>query len=264
MTFPLKDSPTVVAFAGDWHANERHAVRAIDYAHDLGAEGIVHLGDFGVWPSKEGQKFLKAVSDRLVEHRMWLGFVDGNHEDFRYLAGLRGEQEYPVLSDHPKEILPRVTHLTRGMRWSWHGQTWMSLGGATSLDKVYRAEGRDWFRDEAITYVQAKKAVKGGPVRVMIAHDCPASVDVPNIPPRSSWRPDALAVSDAHRSLLQQVVDEVQPQLYFHGHFHSAYTKNVDGTAYVGLDCDGGELPDNVKVFNITDLQWSEKQEPIA
>jgi hypothetical protein len=115
----------------------------------------------------------------------------------------------------------------RGTRWTWHGLTWLALGGATSLDRVGRTEGVSWWPEEALTIADADRAVAGGPVDVMVTHDAPAGVTVPGAG-SYLWREETMNASYLNRELLREVVDVVGPTHLFHGHFHTAYTADLD------------------------------------
>ena len=58
---------------------------------------------------------------------------------------------------------------------------------------------------------------------MMLTHDAPTGVDVPGLPPASTWEPEEIDRADRHRRLLREVVDAVQPERLVHGHFHSRY-----------------------------------------
>ena len=85
--------PERIGVAGDWHGNTTWATRAVrKIAALLPADGtrvILHLGDFGIWPGSGGREYLSRLDAALAAADAELSFVDGNHEDFAQLAGLR-------------------------------------------------------------------------------------------------------------------------------------------------------------------------------
>lgn len=250
----LGRSVGVIAFAGDWHGNLNYANRALHHAKKNGADVVLHVGDFGYWPNDNGssgfQKAINMEAERLDLHVLW---VDGNHENHILL------NEKEVSEDGTRKFYERVWHLPRGFRWEWTGVTFMSMGGAHSVDRTMRSEGFDWFDEEHISIDDMYRAVQGeGFVDVMVTHDCPNGV---LLPLRSgSWIPqDDLKLSNSHREVLGKVVDEVQPRYIFHGHYHVSYTnfRKVPGkrTALVrGLDCDGSSFDKNMAIVNIVDF----------
>lgn len=238
-----------IALAGDWHGNAGFAHAALKAAKEAGVAEIIHLGDFGIWPGKSGAAYLKAVDRSLVQLGMWLQFIDGNHDDHWQLA------ELPIV-DGVRPVTERITHLPRGYRWDWHGTSWLALGGATSLDRRQRVLGRSWWPEEAITFEQAQAAVDGGRADYMITHDAPVKAIVPGLRD-DIWDRHELAVANAHRELLQIVVDRVQPKRLWHGHMHVAYTGKMqlngldDECIVQGLASDSETVAENVTIFDL-------------
>lgn len=253
MSTPLHPDPETIALAGDWHGNLPWALKMITFARDNGATMIVHLGDFGFWRADPGTRKYLARTTRLLEQLdMKLIFVDGNHEDHTRLDAL------PIDPDNGlREISDRIWHLPRGFRWSWHGQVWMALGGAHSVDRSWRVEGKSWWPREFLSYAEIEHAKRAGRVDVMVTHDCPDGVDVPSLRGPSEWPEFDLACSLAHRQMLGDVVRTVRPSVLYHGHHHCRYDdvlRQVDGTATVvhGLDCDESTPQANVTILDLT------------
>src|SRR5688572_15879498 len=88
-------TPSRVAFAGDWHANTRWGVAAIQHAAELGAEVIVQLGDFGYGFRAA---FVDGLDRALARTGLRLFFVDGNHEEFPVLL------RYPLRADGLRQL----------------------------------------------------------------------------------------------------------------------------------------------------------------
>lgn len=241
------------AFAGDWHMNGRWGVRAIHHAADLGAQGIVHCGDFGY---QFEQNFLDQVSAALRARGMRLWFADGNHENFTKLS------RWDLAEDGTRPLTDRISHLPRGYRWQWGGVRFLALGGAYSVDQHARIPGREWWPQETITDQQALRAVAAGRTDVLVTHDAPSSVVIPGIDDREkvpAWiPPGALRESLRHRQVLDRVVDGTTPAWIWHGHYHVRHTTaaryRFGATVVNGLDCDGSVLDDNVVVVDVSEL----------
>lgn len=248
----LKDAgPRRVVVAGDWHGNSGWAERAIRAAAGLLRDEyeplILQLGDYGVWPGPAGTAYRTAVREACERYGTRIWFIDGNHEWFPKLEEFR--DGWPV------------RWLPRGTRWTWHGRTWLAVGGGVSLDRAIRTEGRDWWPEEEITERQAAEVTASGPAHVMVAHDCPSGVAHTFPPPPSFWDLRDLARNDAHRERLQGVVSAVRPGWLMHGHLHRAYQRVCDlgyGTVKVtGLDRDGGDGP-NWAVLDVKRMSWAD------
>jgi len=248
-TDPLA-TPSRVAFAGDWHANTRWGIAAIQYAAEHGADVIVQLGDFGY---EFRAAFLDGLERALHRTGLRLLFVDGNHEDFPTLL------RYPVRGNGLRQLTDRVWHLPRGFRWRWGGLRWLAIGGAHSVDRPWREPGVSWWREETVTDADIQRAVAGGQADVMVSHDCPAGVPIPGLAESAHlWPAEELAASDVHRSRLRTVVEAVRPRSLWHGHFHRRYSTVTDlGYGPVvahGLDCDGSTLDGNVAVVALDEI----------
>lgn len=254
----MTDEPRLVAIAGDWHKNERHALKVIpQMAAQLAAEDrkiILQAGDFGIWRERAEytwmgktyyrQTYLEALTEKLEEVNAEIWFVDGNHEDHPYLTEL-AERYYAQFGCPGKPfgwITARIRWLPRGTRWTWHDQTWIAAGGAVSVDKFQRTEGKSWFPEEEITPDQEEMIITKGPADVILSHDAPSSEPLNLLPPPEEWLP-MIPAAEAHRERLERICAAAKPSHVFHGHYH----RMKQGVAhapwgsyeYLGLDMDG-------------------------
>jgi hypothetical protein len=247
-------SPDTVMIAGDWHANERWAASAIREGCAEGAKVILQLGDFGLW--RTGIMYLSELSRTLKEQDAELFFIDGNHEDHRWLKEITDADDSLF---EPVKVMNRIWYLPRGFRWTWHGKTWCALGGAASVDRAFRQEGHSWFREEEITLIQAAMVALAGPADVMITHECPRKVTrfLPLGHPMAGWD---LEVSRSHQELLDRIIEHVEPSYLFHGHMHVAhqgtFTYPYGKLQVRGLDCDG--CRENWAILDVRQMAWVE------
>lgn len=238
--------------------NADWARKAIVYCKEHGVDTIVHVGDFGYW-GVQRWAYISHVHHQLVDAGIRLFFVDGNHEHHYFLTG--GPDPNPIEQDGTRRITGNIHHLPRGYRWEWWGVQFLALGGAHSVDRQWRVEGVDWFREEIISISDAHTAVQGGIVDIMVTHDCPDDVDIPL--GDNSWIPrEELTRAEKHRQFLGHVVDSVQPKHLFHGHYHRSYeaerlNSNGTKTRIHGLDMDGTSMERNITIvdnlFDLTD-----------
>jgi Icc-related predicted phosphoesterase len=244
----ILDTP-MIGVAGDWHGNTEWAQQALDLFAATGITHIFHLGDFGIWPGHDGASFVRKVIARLKRHNQTLYVTPGNHEDYpRILAR-------PVDVDGTIHYTdPRLKLLPRGVRGSIKGVSFVSLGGANSIDYKNRREGVSWWPQESITLGDVYRTAAGGAATLMFCHDAPAGVPIGTLrkSAESGWDPEELAYSNAGRQMLRQAVDAVQPRVLFHGHFHCYQDVTADlgirtagepDSGYtlrsIGLACDG-------------------------
>ena len=247
---PFPTNPDKVVLAGDWHGNTPRGIEVIRIAHELGAPVVLHLGDFGFWtPGPSTSRYLTRLNRECVELGITLLWVDGNHECFTDLY------LYPTNDEGVRPILSNIIHLPRGFRWKWHTDTWMSLGGAHSVDTFTRKEGVSVWKEEHLSARDVRHAIEGGHVDVMVTHDCPSGVDIPGL---TNQFPDhELRKAAEHRETLSKVVDSVQPLMLFHGHYHVFYRArrprpSGGDTIVIGLADDMSPLRDNYMVLNLS------------
>lgn len=244
--------PARLAIAGDWHANLTWMRKAVGYAADRGAEVILHLGDYGY---QFTPAFRRGAESILAQAGIPLLFVDGNHDDQRWLHRITLD------STGIRHVSDHVWHLPRGFRWEWDDIRLMALGGAHSVDRPWRVPGESWWPEESLTDEDVRYACASGRVDVLLIHDAPAGVVIPGVDDRSTpapWSEAELLLANAHREKVRHVVQEVNPLQVWHGHYHVAYERVVEfvhgPTRVVGLAHDGTSLAANVRVMDLTDL----------
>lgn len=250
----MTEDPRVVAVAGDWHGNTQWAVAVIEQIAEEHPEIglILHAGDFGIWPGPQGKRYLDVVEKRCAQHGLTIWFVPGNHEDYGQINSGKTDD------DGRRVFRPHVLALPRGQRWRWHDRVWLALGGAVSIDRVERVVGRSFWWEEEITDADVAAACEGGPVSVMLTHDCPAGVTHAFGPQPERWLTDIVR-TERHREKLQSVVDRVRPVYLMHGHLHRSYERWVEvpwGKMRVtGFDCDAS-WSGNWAALDVRSMEW--------
>lgn len=190
-----------------------------------GVKALLVLGDFGfLWPRTSSAEELDTISRELSIHDQTLFFVDGNHEDFTAL------NSYLVSGDGLRRVRPNVIHLPRGYRTVLaSGVTLAALGGANSIDKDRRVEGKEWWAEESIT--DEDLATLGpDPVDILVGHDAPyplpaldAALDATGHTRSEEMR----AYARAGRLQFQRGFLRVRPKLYLGSHYYVAVDETV-------------------------------------
>jgi len=203
---------------GDIHGDVRFFAQVVDAAVERLQESgigfdpnfedcrVLQLGDWGVGWENADPKLL--------------GFpvlmVEGNHE------------YYPLLYQGVwSRINPNCTHLNRGdVLHLAHDCFAGALGGANSIDAIYRSKGLDWFPEESLLeqtafeiaayWKELKEEGKG--VSVVFAHDVFQAVFQKTLDFHGrNWKP---LKHHFHSRNLQIVFDSIEPKYWFHGHHH--------------------------------------------
>jgi len=111
-------------------------------------------------------------------------------------------------------------------------EDWMAIGGAFSIDWMYRQPGRSWWHDEECheyafqKYFETYKEVKP---KIMFTHDCPHWV-------AKKLFESTKLINASHTSKWLDIFrKEHKPDLWMFGHWHEARDQIIDGTRYVCL-----------------------------
>lgn len=243
---------TLIGLLGDTHGNTHVVQNALDMflAHDV--IQIHQVGDFGFWPGKPGEQFLAQVNTHLTKNGQTLYITPGNHEDYSQI------KHFPVREDGWLEAREHILVAPRGHRWEWEGVSFVSLGGAPSVDRAWRIQfQRDkgypvWWKEEDISREDMDLTIEGGYADIMIAHDAPFGV--PTVEKGISGNPMGFTEEDLRygyegRLKMREVVDVIRPKMFFHGHYHfkvedklEIFNENTgvdDVTRIIGLSADG-------------------------
>lgn len=223
-----------ILVVGDVHGNTAFMRTAILRAAKRGISTILQVGDFGYWPhTKSGEKFLKDLERAAAEHGVTVWWIDGNHENHEWL-GLKNRAE-----DGTVQVSEHCRYLPRGHRWEWNGVRFGALGGAFSIDWRLRVPMVSWWPQEVV-HLRDIEHLGTEPLDVLVTHDHPAGIDLPS---GFSLRATDQAMSDQQRLMLHEAVDQTNPRLVLHGHWHYRYTSllrrdNQPPVLIEGLGCD--------------------------
>lgn len=98
--------------------------------------------------------------------------------------------------------------------------------GAYSIDKHHRLEGRDWFREEELSYSQGTQCIElyeSIKPSIVISHDCPQVI-----------RENLFQIWDKSitSNILQEMLDIHKPDLWIFGHHHTSIEYKLDKTLF--------------------------------
>lgn len=209
----------MIAVAGDWHGHSMGASMSIEkVAETSEAQAILHLGDFGLWSGDSGRKYLFYVNKVLTKFDKYLFVTLGNHENYDLLAKFENVPGMPGCVYSPDH--DRIVFFNRGFSWTWSGNRFMSFGGANSIDRQFRREGKDWWEGERITDLDVEVGKNVGEVDVMFCHDAPYGAEILGSHRSGGLPLDIQIYADESRKQLKKVTDVARPSMLFHGHYH--------------------------------------------
>lgn len=159
-TYSIKDilieeastsSESTYCITGDTHGDLDFKV--FHNAIKAGYSNIFICGDFGyIWDG--GHKEQKRL-DYLSNLGINIYFVCGNHENFDLLY------KYPIVEINggkAHKIRDNIYHLIRGEIFTFGNKKILAFGGANSIDKHIRKEGKSWWPQEIPTEIEMNNA----------------------------------------------------------------------------------------------------------
>jgi len=251
---------TRVAIAGDWHSSGVWAKTALGLVrrHAPDVSTVLHLGDFNLTSNLPWRAYRDSLSKAMKENGIERILVTpGNHDHWGQLA-----ERFALHPDEPY-LLPKtdsISFLPRGYRFTIGGRTFLSFGGAASPDYESRFEGTNWWPAEEPTHDDAVRAIGGGEVDVILAHeavdDGTHAVDqIIALPDRHLFSKRGLMASRRSRTLVTHVWDELAPPLLFHGHMHvRAEGRRQDGRTVYSLAANNAA--GNIGVLDLPTMAW--------
>lgn len=159
----------------------------------------LQTGDFGYWP---------IFNKKTPISKNKLYWIDGNHEDFYALNKRTTDELWTNII-----YKPRCSTLTLP-----DNRNVLFIGGAISIDKQYRTQGYDWFKEELITQEDMNK-MPNTHIDIVISHTVPQFLTLKDLYP----------VHDPSRDFLSQVYERYKPTLWYAGHFHFYRKLKHDG-----------------------------------
>lgn len=183
----------------------------LNYSNLTKKDYIIICGDFGcIW---YGEKKDYWWLNWLNELPCTILFCDGNHENFDLLY------QYPVEEWNGgkiHKIRDSVYHLMRGEIFNIDGKTFFVMGGAHSIDKIYRKEHISWWAQEVPNKEEIQNAHNNlkkynYKVDYIITHCAPT----PLLPYLSSY-----FERDAVTNILEDFYYSVEYKAWYFGHYH--------------------------------------------
>lgn len=133
--------------------------------------------------------------------------IGGNHDNYENQDGKFIKQTPHFLGDFGYHALPGA-------------EPFFYVRGAWSIDQKYRKEGRDWWPEEELTYLQGLQAIETYAAmmpKVVISHCCPASI-IPKVPFERLFGNEIFKTRTD--TILELMYEFHQPDLWIFGHYH--------------------------------------------
>ena len=215
-----------VVVTGDIHGSWGYLNKLLN---KHGPDMCLCCGDFGWWPKFTGRSFVHGQqpwsNEGVKPQGSMVYWCDGNHEDHEDLDSQGRRQKDSIVCYENVVYKPRGTVLVLP-----DGRTVLFFGGAQSIDQGLRTPGFDWFDREIPSRSEYDRAMSHDRVDIVISHTCPSSI----IPSGQLAK-----CQDPTRDMLEDILGNYKPSLWFFGHWHTHYESVSRGTKFIGLDYPG-------------------------
>lgn len=179
---------------------------------------IFILGDGGfLWHEDPYSDFngelISTLNSWMKELNSILIVVPGNHENYKRIYSLSKISIDGNCKGEFREISPYIRYTERYGEYTFEGKEFFILGGAKSIDKIYRHEG-EWFSDETFSIEEMQHIIcliKDNQYDYVLAHTCPDYIIHQIFD--SCYR-------DSNSEFFDRVMNYISPKVWYFGHFH--------------------------------------------
>lgn len=187
--------------------------------YDLNSEdyAIVVLGDMGIYWNNNGWDAQWIIRNYEADYKCHIFFIDGNHENFNLL------NKVPIFNGIGA-VSPHIHYLPRGFIFEPIVNNIklriLCCGGADSVDKVWREEGKSWWPQEAISKTDVSEEVFTYCFDYVFTHCC--GYDTFKKYKSILISHNGLKDTGDHNSekVLQSILDKTKYSKHLFGHYH--------------------------------------------
>lgn len=172
---------------------------------------VIICGDFGnVWSNSEEELYWRKWLNDKNFTTLW---VDGNHENFDLL------EQFPISEwngGKVQYINDSVIRLMRGQVYTIDGFKFFTMGGATSIDKQYRVEGKSWWKQEIPSQEEFNEALNN-----LEKHDWEVDFVISHTAPMKIME-DMCYIKENNplNSFFNLLMNDLKYKHWYFGHFH--------------------------------------------
>jgi predicted phosphodiesterase len=218
---------------GDVHGNyEMFYELLIHSVATQNISAVFQVGDFGL-----SKKVLQ--HKELFELPVPLYIVDGNHEDFSFIAKSLKNKKTETWATHNLHYQPRgsvanIKNINAGF-----------IGGALNVDQPQYARKGNYITNEDVNRALNNFALN--PLDIIISHSCPAGIGIGmKGNPYHQWGVANYIISNGYNpgpsgdygeTQLTNLWDRMEhrPKMWIFGHFHQFKSKKIGDTQFVCL-----------------------------
>ena len=212
---------------GDTHSID--VVSTVINGYNISNCILIHVGDIGIGFAhieKDTSK-LNWLNNLCVEKNIKFLGLRGNHDSPNYfhpdhqinktLSNVELVEDYSIKTINDKKFL--------------------FAGGAVSIDRQYRTEGKDYWRGEKFVLPDNLETLEQ--CDVLISHTCTVKTQPYGFDNIKGWFKNDPKLKDdliKERKDISTLVKQVNPSINVFGHYHTVIAERIDGIFYRGLD----------------------------
>jgi len=214
----------MIYITGDTHGNFERISNFCTRMHTKPSDIMIILGDAGInfyggWRDQKKKEFISALPITLF-------CIHGNHEQRPATLPSYTEQEWRGGTIYVEKQFPSILFAKDGEVYDLNGMQAIAIGGAFSIDWMYRIPGRSWWPDEQPSketkaLVERKLENLGWKVDVVLSHTVPLKYE-----PVEVFLPgiDQSKVDKATEEWLDSIEDRLHYGKWYAGHYHTNKT----------------------------------------
>jgi Icc-related predicted phosphoesterase len=212
-----------VLLAGDLHGDIVHTRYLFQVAQQNQASLIIALGDFGFFPGRKwSDEFLNSINKMSAKEGIPIWWLDGNHENHDLIESMvDGDPNRLVTTKSLTQQWDNLFYLPRGYRFELDGISFMSYGGAFSVDRSARVKYISWFPNEIIDHDHVL-SLPNEHVDILLSHDAPFGYELGYNKYDLNY-----AASSNNSSSLLSLCKKITPRYTFSGHHHVNYKYQI-------------------------------------
>ena len=212
----------MIYLTGDTHGDFHRIARFCDRIHTTKADIMIILGDAGInfyggWRDQYTKEFISTLPITLF-------CIHGNHEQRPSKIPSYVEKPWLDGTVYVEEQYPSILFAKDGELYNLNGLQAIVIGGAYSIDCMYRIPGRSWWPDEQPSkdvkdQVERKLKELGWKVDIVLSHTVPLKYE-----PFEVFLPgiDQSKVDKATEEWLDGIEERLHYGKWYAGHYHTS------------------------------------------